>query len=411
MKKSLLLLPALLLAACNDGDTPPMVNLGIDSTYYIYRMQKLDLHPALTGSGYRWSLIEPDGSEKLLSTSRDYIFLASDEGTYRLQFEIIDDATPYKYDFSVNVLHEEVEYSPYISRVYEYRPAPGQYVNEMPIYEDGDTYEKMLQKVEESISGTNDGLITLGGFGGYVTFGFDHTIINKPGKKDFRIWSNCFYELTEPGRKGGSSEPGIVMVSYDTNCNGKPDDPWYELAGSEYASTQTKHNYTITYHKPGADHVASPEPENSVADTRYIRWTDNLGNEGFLPKNYFHSQDYFPKWLTDTELSFSGTCLAPNAERADHDLYDTYYILYSYPWGYADNHPNDQPDLNSFDISWAVDSDGNPVELPGADFIRVYTGVNQQCGWIGETSTEICRAADLHVDTGSITPPEPDVSD
>ena len=53
--------------------------------------------------------------------------------------------------------------------------------------------------------------------------------------------------------------------------------------------------------------------------------------------------------------------------------------------------------LNSFDIGWAVDRQGNRVSLPGADFIRVYTGVNQYCGWVGETSTEISRAQDLHI--------------
>jgi len=62
-------------------------------------------------------------------------------------------------------------------------------------------------------------MITFGGYGGYVTFGFDHTVINIPGEADFRIWGNCFYELTDQDRKGGSAEPGIVMVSYDTNCN------------------------------------------------------------------------------------------------------------------------------------------------------------------------------------------------
>lgn len=75
----------------------------------------------------------------------------------------------------------------------------------------------------------------------------------------------------------------------------------------------------------------------------------------------------------------------------------SYYVLYSYPWGYADNHPNDSVLLNSFDIGWAVDRQGNRVSLPGADFIRVYTGVNQYCGWVGETSTEISRAQDLHI--------------
>ena len=82
-------------------------------------------------------------------------------------------------------------------------------------------------------------------------------------------------------------------------------------------------------------------------------------------------------------------------------------MLYSYDWGYVDNHPNDYADLNSFDISWAVDSQGNPVHLPAIDFVRVYTGVNQYCGWLGETSTELCRARDLHIAEPGIPLPDP----
>ena len=63
-----------------------------------------------------------------------------------------------------------------------------------------------------------------------------------------------------------------------------------------------------------------------------------------------------------------------------------------------DNHPNEVEDKSSFKIDWAVDKYGNKVKLPGVDFIRVYTGVNQQCGWLGETSTELSRAEDLHVE-------------
>ena len=39
--------------------------------------------------------------------------------------------------------------SPYISRVFEYRPAPGQFVNELPYYDEGDTAEDMARKAEE----------------------------------------------------------------------------------------------------------------------------------------------------------------------------------------------------------------------------------------------------------------------
>ncbi|MDE7496384.1 MAG: cell surface protein, partial [Muribaculaceae bacterium] len=220
MKRTLFLslLPALLAGCSNEI---PMLNLGIDDTYRIARMSKLPLESALTGREYIWKV-----EGETVSTDRRYIFMAEKEGEYSLSFDIIDDETPYHFDFTITVMHEEVEYSPYISRVYEYCPAPGQFVNEMPRYEEGNTYADILQKAEESISGTNDIMITLGGYGGYVTFGFDHTVINIPGQYDFRIWGNCFYELLQPDKKGGSAEPGIVMVSYDTNCNGLPDDEW-----------------------------------------------------------------------------------------------------------------------------------------------------------------------------------------
>lgn len=249
MRKRLLpiLLPVLVWGCTEEV---PMVSLGIDDVYYIPRMTKLALHPAFTGEEYRWTV---DGTA--VSNERDYIFISGEEGSYEIRLEIIDAATPYDFTFEVNVLHEEIEYSPYISKVYEYCPAPGQFVNEMPKYEKGDTYADILKKAEESISGTNDVMISLGGYGGYVVFGFDHTVMNVPGENDFRIWGNAFYELLQPDKKGGSAEPGIVCVSYDANCNGIPDDPWYELAGSEYHKPTTAHNYTITYRRPAPDHV------------------------------------------------------------------------------------------------------------------------------------------------------------
>ena len=399
MKKlTIAIIYALLLYGCTDEI--PMVNLGIDDVYYIARMQKLDLHPALTGEKYEWYV---DG--ELVSKSKDYIFLESKEGTYNLELKILDPNTPYDFSFTVHVLHEEIEYSAYISKVYEYCPAPGQFINEMPRYEEGDTYETILQKAEESISGTNDIMISLGGYGGYVTFGFDHTVINIPGEKDFRIWGNAFYELLNPDQRGGSAEPGIVMVSYDTNCNGLPDDEWYELAGSEYYKAETRHNYTITYRRPDPDRIPEEDDSGFLDDINYIPWSDSDGASGHMAKNTFHNQSYYPLWIKADNISFTGTRLAPNGI----DLSGTgrYYVLYAYDWGYVDNHPNEYDELNSFDISWAVDSEGNKVHLPGVDFVRVYTGLNQYCGWLGETSTELSRAQDLHIALPGIPLPDP----
>ncbi len=375
------------LSACSDA--PSMLNLGIDDNYYVCRMQKLELSPEFVGESYRWSM----ASGELLSTERDYIFLAEKEGVYQLVLDIIDDETPFHFEFTVTVVKEEIEYSPYISKVYEYKPAPGQFINVMPQYVAGDSYADMLRKVEESVGGTNDIPVSLGGFGGYIVFGFDHTVINRPGEMDFVVLGNSYYELTGNGRKGGSSEPGIVMVSYDRNCNGLPDDEWYELAGSEYHNPATLHGYSITYHRPDPDRKVIVQ--GNLSDVNYIAWEDSEGTSSFMPKNIFHRQDYYPGWIEGDVLTFGGSRLPDNG--VDVSGTGTYYVLYCYDWGYADSHPNENVELNSFDISWAVDRNGLPVVLPGVDFVKVYTGINQCCGWIGETSTEICRAQDLHL--------------
>lgn len=397
-----------LLAACScSQDKIQLVSLGIDDVYYLPRMKAYALHPAFTGEEYRWTIRTATGQDSLLSTEKDYIFLAKDTGTYDMTFEIYDEQTPYKHDFRFVVMHEEVEYSPYLSTVYEYRPAPGQFVNTMPEYVVGDTEETMRKKVEENISGTNDVMITLGGYGGYVVFGFDHTVMNVVGQNDFIILGNAFYsDLPEyQEKKGGSCEPGIVMVSFDENQNGLPDDAWFELAGSEYYKPETVKDYRITYTRPDEKKEPVPDMDQQMSDATYIPWQDNQGESGYIAKNIYHNQNYYPGWIQNEQLVFSGSCLAKNGR--DESGTGRYYVLYSYPWGYVDNHPNDRKDLNGFDIGWAVDEKGNPVHLRGVDFIKVYTGVNQYCGWIGETSTEIIRAQDLHIETSQSALPDP----
>ena len=296
------------------------------------------------------------------------------------------------------------EHSKYIQAVDEYVPAPGQWVNVIPEYEEGDTPEIMAQKCTESIAGDyyNTHLISLGGWGGYVTFHFDHSIANLPGQRDFAIWGNAYQEMTNQVF-GGMNEAGIVMVSKDVNGNGKPDDPWYELSGSCDTDSTGKvlYNYEVTYHC------------NPMDD---IPWTDNQGNSGTVDRLYGydnHNQEYYPLWLPDG-LTFRGTRLPDNmvdlSETVERSWSQWYYVLMGFRYGYADNLSNwtDKSDANSwnyegcgFDISWAVDEDRQPVSLDFIDFVRVYTGLNQKCpapNWWGETSTEIQCAEDIHLD-------------
>ena len=244
--------------------------------------------------------------------------------------------------------------SPYISKVYDFLPGMGQFVNELPKYQTGDTKADIIQKVETAICNNNQGMISLGGWGGYVIFGFDHMVENVKGEYDFIVLGNAFE---------GSSEPGIVMVSYDKNGNGEPDDEWFELAGSEFGNKSTWFNVDSTYRRE-ADTIHNP----------------------------FHKQPYYPQWLEEDEYTLHGNILPKNA------TYTTMWVLRSFEYGYADNYSNDD-ERAKLKIDWAVDSKGQPVTLPGIHFVKVYNGEDQMCGDLGETSTEVTGATDLHLRT------------
>ena len=288
--------------------------------------------------------------------------------------------------------------SPWLHRVYSYRPAPGQFVNDLPEHEPGDTEADMLAKAEELLCGDRTpGTVTLGAYGGYIIVGFDHPVANVPGQRDFVIYGNAFSR--DSSSRTGSSEPGIIMVSEDTNGNGLPDDPWYELAGSEYSNPATQHSYRITYFRPDPERPADADPdpdEKYISDRTYIRYTTNdpAKPEGYVRRNTFHTQEYWPAWLAGEQtLYYEGACLPDNYVNIGSGGNDL-FIQRSYGYGYADNISNDEE--QGFDISWAVDAQGNPVHLGGVHFIKVYTAVNQDCGWIGETSTEVCGGEDFH---------------
>lgn len=267
----------------------------------------------------------------------------------------------------------------FANKVWEYMPAPCQFMNtETTAYRTGYNENQVLAYATERIC--NKELISLGGFGGYIVLGFPAPIPHIEGEYDFKIYGNAYYSIygTQTGKPGGSAEPGIVWVSADDNKNGKPDDTWYELAGSEYGSANETHNYSIEYSRP----------TNAKGD---VPWTDNTGATGAILRNQYHLQDsYYPAWINDEKLHFSGTRLKNNAV-----LENGIWVGYCYGWGYADNQPN-STDLCKMKIDWAVDKNGKKVKLEHIDFVRIYTAVNQDVGDIGEISTEVMTIENLH---------------
>lgn len=79
-----------------------------------------------------------------------------------------------------------------------------------------------------------------------------------------------------------------------------------------------------------------------------------------------------------------------------------YWVLYRYAkdaYGYVDASLNTD-DYSTFDIDWAVDEQGNHVDLEEINFVKVVNGTFQYCGWLGETSTEVTGFQDLHLVEG-----------
>lgn len=280
--------------------------------------------------------------------------------------------------------------SPYISRVLEYRPAPGQFIN--------DGAWGTPHKAKSLIGGLRGG-ISLGGYGGYIVVGFDHRIENDPNNPygiDFTVFGN---PLTT-GTFVTWSEAGIVRVMRDDNGNGKPDDTWYELAGSDHVFPSSQHGYTITY----------TNPQRPVAAR--VPWADNDGQTGAVLTNKYHAQPYYPKRdsfpdIPQQSMSFTGTRIRAAVDHSD----PSYIQSYRRGFGYADNAlsgagPVTVPDNpytsaveggggDAFDIDWAIDAAGNSVHLEGIDFIMIYTGINADAGWLGEVSTEIRGVVDV----------------
>ena len=264
------------------------------------------------------------------------------------------------------------------TKVFEYTPAPGQFINETKTggFKGNETTPEAASAYAEQRmnSGT---FVSLGGFGGYIIVGFDHSIDNT-GDYDFGITGNSFK---------GSSEPGVVWVMQDENGNGKPDDTWYELKGSETGKESTIQNYSVTYYRPS-------EPQQSV------KWTDSEGNSGEVDYlKAFHQQDYYyPLWIKEDSYTLTGTCLG--GRNYDQSENGSYWVNAEYDWGYTDNfsdidrlsndnNANASVNANYFKISNAIDTNGNPVNLDYIDFIKVQTGCNTKSGWLGENSTEV----------------------
>ncbi len=341
---------------------------------------------------YTWRLDDRIVAE---GKSTEYIFQGEKQGTYTLSLTMKNEYTENKQEFTLNVCPPEGTYyraassasKPMVDSVCEYMPAPGHQVNGYSFgasFPEGCTMKQACDHILYDVWSQMYN-ISLGSCGGYVIARFDHSVDNSGGDWDLLIKGNPY---------GYQSEPGVIWVSQDINGNGLPDDPWYELAGSEYGTDNSTYEYAITYYRP--TQKASP-----------VKWVDNQGKSGTVPymKDWNTKDYYWQEWVpTDADggHTYYGTQLR------DRSSYDGgLSTIPPYDWGYADNESSvdyfSEPKLGGvavghFKLSNAKTFDHQDANLKYIDFVKVQTGQIGSTPNLGDISTEVHYISDYHLD-------------
>ena len=325
------------------------------------------------GVTYTWTM---DGTT--ISNTQETVFTGTSEGQYLLNLTATrNDSILGTQDFTINVCPAAGVYrrnqsgASMVNKIFEYMPAPGHQVNGYIIvgesFPKGCTHEQACNIVLDHFR--NRWMASLGGQGGYLIAGFDHSVPNKGNEYDLCIKGNPF---------NYQSEPGIIWVSQDVNGDGLPNDLWYELAGSEYGTTNERQEYAVTYYRP-QDACSS------------VGWRDLDGTEDYIPyMSYWNPQPYYwQDWQESDEMTFFGTRLLSH-----HTYANGYSDIPPYDWGYADNYGSDfiegpEGKMGYYHIQQARTWDGKEANLQYIDFVKVQTA---QTGWtpnLGDISTEI----------------------
>ncbi len=292
----------------------------------------------------------------------------------------------------------------FATSVVSHEPAPGQFVGDPAFNDPARTLGPPKGGGRQAAD--NSSIVTLGGFGGSITLGFDHTVVDDPFNRfgmDAIVFGNAFWPGGEPHDHW--AEAATIEISLDANVNGLADDAWFLIPGS---------------------HIADPAAQLLIAT-----WDDDVDDAAFPPA--------LASWIPPGSTGVWTT----RAFELPADLFGSPVVVNPSPdmgvegiFGYADYSPTlllgdldgddvvDQsatlPDRfytvpddsltvgvtpgsgggDAFDIAWAVDPEtGLPADLPGFDFIRLTTAVDVVTMFFAEKSAEIDAVADAAPDT------------
>lgn len=271
--------------------------------------------------------------------------------------------------------------SPFATRVVEYVPAPGQFVNNP---EFNDPHEALGPPSGGGTSAPeNESLVTLGGFGGFIVLGFDHTVLDDPLNPmglDAIVYSNSYWVGGNPDRHW--AECATIEISRDDNGNGHADDAWYLIPGSHLIPPLDRSPHLWG---TGATSYAFQLPADPFGDMVVENPEAGTDAEGI-----YGYAEYSPTlFLGDLD----GDDVIDDEEITPEEFYtipdDPFEVGVTPGSGGGD----------AFDVAWAVDAwSGELANLDGFDFIRLTTPLHVITPPVGEKSAEIDAVADVAVD-------------
>ena len=240
--------------------------------------------------------------------------------------------------------------------------------------------------------------VSLGAAGGYIQMELTSPIYNlatNPYGVDFIVYGNAF---------NGNPEAGAVKVyGYES---GSTTPAWYDLAGSLYYDSITTNNATVSYKK-----VTSTDTTFTETGIWYQinggDWTKFTANTAWWPT----ADEYVSGWgsvdgvtwdQTNDTITYTGVSLVKDTDTTNDYQFGYFDVhINGSDYGVAQNPytiTNTTKCGDGFDLSWAVDSNGTPVNLTHITKVRVYTAAALTSDGtkfttpsiFGETSAEFC---------------------
>lgn len=343
--------------------------------------QSGDWYPAFTPKQSAFTIVVPNGTSTL-----DMIFTVSKGATVKVGTAAVE-PTEGKYTITLKTSAQTVsvtsaagitnKYSfklqarsakAYADAVADYLPINSQYTN-----------TTTASNPEKTLAGN---LVSLGNWGGYITYYFEDGLTDNPNNKygmDFYAYGNAF------ASGGSAAENGQVWVSEDGNT-------WYALAGSEHYEDDVLWDYQVTYTKTASGKTA---------------WTDNQdnSNDGASQSGAWVNPDiyYLSDLAKNDTITLQGIVMYSQGGtiRGDSSTGENSFA-HAAKFGYVDYFGNgtvgadvnpyiENPvNANGFDLAWAVDAQGNSVDVSEMAFhyVKVVTASNIWAGAFAEKSTE-----------------------